>query len=105
MNEPRDRLAADLHAPCVEYYRWRATNDPNSLITQHDADAHRENADRLIALGWTRREPSVREDAAKHGIRVTDHGLPPEVVRPPAFADDYAATDIAKEYREDTDAR
>jgi len=41
----------------------------------------------------------------KHGIRVTDHGLPPEVVRPPAFADDYAATDIAKEYREDTDAR
>lgn len=122
MTTDRDRLAADLaHS--------MAHPDDIGIVTAF----HHRVADRLLALGWTRRAESVRDAAERLGIPITDHGLPPDVVRPAAFAADYdrtldeerlaralraargdagdpdgedyeSAAAIAKAYREDTDA-
>lgn len=97
-----DRLAADLHAPCVDYYRWRATNDPDGLITQHGSDAHRENADRLIALGWKRLDGDVAAVLGRAADALDAYRAYPNVHIEVSLI--VLLRSLAKAYREDTDA-
>jgi len=88
----RDRLAADLHAPCEERWAERERQMPGFDQTLHMIDAHYAEADRLIALGWTRldEERLAAQMQRRYGWSPTKAWQEAQI--------------IAKAYREDTDA-
>lgn len=108
MNE-RDRLAADLHEVSMEAYgqrRWAQAPWPTDMYDWL--------ADRLIALGWTRKDSkdlTVDEERLARALRAERvrkyvmEAWVDEGVSEPGYATvDEMAAAIAKAYREDTDA-